>query len=239
MNADFARHVAALKSFLEAPERRGVVLDIDSALGAMVAFNSTPVSISDVELGFLILRNDVDSEELWFEDKEVRHAWVGCLNELGQMLYDQTYDLRELYGLADEMSEPPEAFRRWCDGYLRGYMLTESDWQEGLAFLATEKLSDLGEEHESFLSILAFFAQWETELLEHSDPKKLKEGVPLLIEAIVGSVFRFHGIALVLEENRLHEEEGRSPLVRGEEKTGRNDPCPCGSGKKFKRCCLQ
>lgn len=20
-------------------------------------------------------------------------------------------------------------------------------------------------------------------------------------------------------------------------KTGRNDPCPCGSGKKFKRCC--
>lgn len=22
-------------------------------------------------------------------------------------------------------------------------------------------------------------------------------------------------------------------------KTGRNDPCPCGSGKKFKRCCLE
>ena len=22
-------------------------------------------------------------------------------------------------------------------------------------------------------------------------------------------------------------------------KTGRNDPCPCGSGKKFKKCCLQ
>lgn len=22
-------------------------------------------------------------------------------------------------------------------------------------------------------------------------------------------------------------------------KTGRNDMCPCGSGKKFKKCCLQ
>lgn len=22
------------------------------------------------------------------------------------------------------------------------------------------------------------------------------------------------------------------------EKPGRNDPCPCGSGKKFKQCCL-
>jgi preprotein translocase subunit SecA len=22
-----------------------------------------------------------------------------------------------------------------------------------------------------------------------------------------------------------------------EEKTGRNEPCPCGSGKKYKKCC--
>ncbi len=26
--------------------------------------------------------------------------------------------------------------------------------------------------------------------------------------------------------------------VRREEKVGRNDPCPCGSGKKYKKCCL-
>ncbi|MBL9136562.1 MAG: SEC-C domain-containing protein [Verrucomicrobiales bacterium] len=26
--------------------------------------------------------------------------------------------------------------------------------------------------------------------------------------------------------------------MRSELKTGRNDPCPCGSGKKFKKCCL-
>lgn len=25
--------------------------------------------------------------------------------------------------------------------------------------------------------------------------------------------------------------------VRNEAKVGRNDPCPCGSGKKFKKCC--
>lgn len=28
------------------------------------------------------------------------------------------------------------------------------------------------------------------------------------------------------------------PYVRQEPKTGRNDPCPCGSGKKYKKCCL-
>ena len=26
------------------------------------------------------------------------------------------------------------------------------------------------------------------------------------------------------------------PFVHGAPKTGRNDPCPCGSGKKFKKC---
>jgi SEC-C motif-containing protein len=27
------------------------------------------------------------------------------------------------------------------------------------------------------------------------------------------------------------------PFIREAPKTGRNDPCPCGSGKKFKKCC--
>ena len=30
--------------------------------------------------------------------------------------------------------------------------------------------------------------------------------------------------------------EEHQPFVRGSEKIGRNDPCPCGSGKKYKQC---
>jgi len=37
-------------------------------------------------------------------------------------------------------------------------------------------------------------------------------------------------------ENR-QAEEGSGRTVRREQKVGRNDPCPCGSGKKYKRCC--
>jgi len=29
------------------------------------------------------------------------------------------------------------------------------------------------------------------------------------------------------------------PYVRATAKIGRNDPCPCGSGKKYKKCCLE
>nr|WP_269465111.1 SEC-C metal-binding domain-containing protein [Jeotgalibacillus malaysiensis] len=26
--------------------------------------------------------------------------------------------------------------------------------------------------------------------------------------------------------------------VKAEKSLGRNDPCPCGSGKKYKKCCM-
>jgi uncharacterized protein len=29
-----------------------------------------------------------------------------------------------------------------------------------------------------------------------------------------------------------------TPYRRNTPRVGRNDPCPCGSGKKFKKCCL-
>ena len=40
--------------------------------------------------------------------------------------------------------------------------------------------------------------------------------------------------ANVMEWVRLRDEERRTASVRP---PGRNDPCPCGSGKKYKRCC--
>ncbi len=41
--------------------------------------------------------------------------------------------------------------------------------------------------------------------------------------------------ALPAEEQETGETE-QTPFVREGEKVGRNDPCPCGSGKKFKQC---
>lgn len=28
-------------------------------------------------------------------------------------------------------------------------------------------------------------------------------------------------------------------IKKGKDEPGRNDPCPCGSGKKYKQCCLK
>lgn len=35
----------------------------------------------------------------------------------------------------------------------------------------------------------------------------------------------------------LYKEQKNSGTIRKEKKVGRNDPCPCGSGKKYKHCC--
>jgi len=43
---------------------------------------------------------------------------------------------------------------------------------------------------------------------------------------------RLHGLAPVFEP--LSEDQKAEPAV--DEKVGRNDPCPCGSGKKYKKC---
>ena len=44
----------------------------------------------------------------------------------------------------------------------------------------------------------------------------------------------------IFDENtrkRLYKEQKNSGTIRKEKKIGRNDPCPCGSGKKYKKCC--
>jgi preprotein translocase subunit SecA len=43
-----------------------------------------------------------------------------------------------------------------------------------------------------------------------------------------------------LEQARMAGAGERQPVqqvIRGSAKVGRNDPCPCGSGKKYKKCC--
>jgi len=38
------------------------------------------------------------------------------------------------------------------------------------------------------------------------------------------------------QEEQGEAEDKSQPFKRPDKKVGRNDPCPCGSGKKFKQC---
>jgi SEC-C motif-containing protein len=59
---------------------------------------------------------------------------------------------------------------------------------------------------------------------------------------VEGKVVRHHEMAeFRKEDGTWYFFDGKfmsqSPLKRDQPKVGRNDPCPCGSGKKYKKCC--
>lgn len=81
-----------------------------------------------------------------------------------------------------------------------------------------------------------------------------KDGGPEDEEGVVEFVARFkphgaekeeahHEVSLfrrATDEGRWYYVDGKTvkaPFIRKDPKVGRNDPCPCGSGKKAKKCC--
>ena len=48
---------------------------------------------------------------------------------------------------------------------------------------------------------------------------------------------QWHGIFTPEERKALFLEQKKSRTIVKGAKIGRNDPCPCGSGKKYKHCC--
>lgn len=48
---------------------------------------------------------------------------------------------------------------------------------------------------------------------------------------------QWDGIFSVEKRNEIQKQYKESKIVRNLDKVGRNDMCPCGSGKKYKKCC--
>ncbi|MCL2646939.1 MAG: SEC-C metal-binding domain-containing protein [Phycisphaerales bacterium] len=77
---------------------------------------------------------------------------------------------------------------------------------------------------------------------------KLKPEVPELCGALLSTLEtqgRLSGgcglgaYAHALREAYLQASSGKQkPITRPGSKIGRNDPCPCGSGRKYKKCCM-
>ncbi len=73
---------------------------------------------------------------------------------------------------------------------------------------------------------------------------KLSQQETELVKFALDERLRLHGLAPVFEAEQAdeHDHEHDAPVSPGPEppaaqaRPGRNDPCPCGSGKKFKKC---
>ena len=80
------------------------------------------------------------------------------------------------------------------------------------------------------------------EEIEHgksSLPPGMLGALALNIDEIYLSLYDdFLKQTLLWRKEQIKELRNANSVVRPEPKIGRNDPCPCGSGRKFKQCCL-
>ena len=60
-------------------------------------------------------------------------------------------------------------------------------------------------------------------------------GVLLLQILLRTAASYWEGLIVVNAQNDTRAQQSRTPVIK-DKLPGRNDPCPCGSGKKFKNC---
>ncbi len=105
----------------------------------------------------------------------------------------------------------------WCEGFMRGLSLWEP-LSAGDDALLQERLRP----------IRIFTMAHDQDIRDAMSEEEIV-ACQQQIEPNVRHLFR-HFLS--------HRGQSHEPYVRHSKKTGRNDPCPCGSGKKYKKCCL-
>ena len=107
----------------------------------------------------------------------------------------------------------------WCWGFWEGMELRPGSWEP----IWNSDLAELM--HPIYL--LGADEIEEDELIEVDNPVKAHK-LALQIEANLPAIYRFW---VPLRKSAVET------VQRDQPKVGRNDDCPCGSGKKYKKCC--
>jgi uncharacterized protein len=150
--------------------------------------------------------------------------------------------LRDMNGIITSLEDDPDdfepvlAFRRigdreyldgeaWALGFMEGLMLVRADWQ---ALFDNEQ----GREWLNPLYLMGSdeILPEEQQLIATAEQREV---LTKQIPASIAAIYRFW----LPHRQAVHEQKLAAATQRTEPKVGRNDPCPCGSGKKFKKCC--
>lgn len=130
----------------------------------------------------------------------------------------------------EDISSGETLYEPWVDGFIRAMQLRESEW---LA-IANGPASD------AQMAVNMLFMMQEiyegTSELSEEEIDNIDEDAPDLIPELVAMIVaETRDIDPFLPEGQ--DEGGVVVPFRAPQLPGRNDPCPCGSGRKFKGCC--
>jgi uncharacterized protein YecA (UPF0149 family) len=151
-----------------------------------------------------------------------------------------------------EAQKTPEEMKAFWDEYFgieteayKKILARKNDFYSG-------KLSELAEEFEMSSVVFAGFMDGiNTSLVKEYDLDKLKEATDItldvdfeklfynMLECKAKWLYTLPGWDDILTDQQRREirDQWRQDKQAVSEKIGRNSPCPCGSGKKYKKCC--
>ena len=155
------------------------------------------------------------------EAKFIMGLIIGHYNDLAQGIEQERHE--PIFDRCDS-GEYLEA-EKWASGFMKGIALCRRDWQ---ALFDDPR----GPEWMAPIRLLGGGAPQEEEPAGIATPQQRHE-LALKIGASVAAIHRFW-----LPHREASQKISLSGTYQREQpKVGRNDPCPCGSGKKFKKCC--
>jgi len=163
-----------------------------------------------------------DFPPAWKDERELQHVMsllMRHMNSIAGMLMEHPDDFEPMFEQRIVEGKTHTIVDEWCEGYMRGVALASGMWD----------LESI--EMKILLAPIAAFTE-EQDFYAHDNCTK--EEFINLQNAITPNVREVHAHWLA----RRAEYASVGTVRRDEPKIGRNDPCPCGSGKKFKKCCL-
>lgn len=195
------------------------VLDISELDGLFTAVVSGPTSVMPSQWLPAVWGDFAPVWESEEEFKQIFSLMVRHMNDIARFLIEYPEDYEPLFLEREVEGRTYTIVDEWCEGYRRGVELAQDHWNQGGAEMAV-----------LITPIYAFTAA--TDWRGHDLKDQERETI---IQAITPNVRAIHAYWLARRSEQAPETR---PVRRSEPRVGRNDPCPCGSGKKYKKCCL-
>lgn len=197
------------------------ILGISDLDGFFTALVSGPVTIMPSRW---LLAVWGDFEPVWKDMKDFEAClslMMRHMNSIAAWLMEQPAEFEPIFLERVHEGKTVTIVDEWCEGYMRGVSLAADRWEAG------------GLEMAVLLAPIRAFTS-ETDWQAHNLSTDAE--IDNVRNAIVPNVREIHAWWLVRREVYAPVS---LPASGARPRVGRNDPCPCGSGKKYKKCCLQ
>ena len=202
-----------------------MILDILDGYLVAIAIGPTSLRPSDWLPGVWGRnRDDAPAFESMEEAKLIVDLILRHFNSIIESLEQDPDRFEPLFGTFTSLDSPGEWIDGdgWASGFLQGIALCQQDWQP---------LFD-DEQGQQWLRPMTLIGADEI-TAELSRRPDLRAEHAKQIPASVAAIYRYW----LPYRQAVHERLLAATMRRSAPKVGRNDPCPCGSGKKFKKCC--